>query len=72
VSLHEEQFMLWDRKGLNGMHQTLILKVDSINLQAEAQVKVYYDDKKNTEELNQGFTGQHPQAISNSKLLTTQ
>ena len=54
------------------MHQTFILKVDSINLQAEAQVKMYYDDKKNTEELNQGFTGQHPQAISNSKLLTTQ
>jgi len=72
VSLHEEQFMLWDRKGLNGMHQTLILKVDSINLQAEAQVKMYYDDKKNTEELNQGFTGQRPQAISNNKLLAPQ
>jgi hypothetical protein len=33
--------MLWDRKGLNGRHQKLLLKVDSINLQAEAQVKVY-------------------------------
>jgi len=72
VSLHEEQFMLQDLKGLHGMHQTFILKVDSINLQAEAQVKMYYDDKKNTEELNQGFTGQRPQAISNNKLLAPQ
>lgn len=57
VSLHKELFVC--RKELGGSYKTLIIKVDSINLQTGGQVNVYVPSVRTTRTLSNFTKGLH-------------